>query len=173
MFLERLLLQLVDTSSKCSCPQQLKYSAGSYCNCICPPTDYFKDTKKQAMSFILVLFSNMLPQRQNVCRSYILLVSIFRWLKVSSNKQNFIIFHRRTVLVDFKISHISVKVKVFFHSLIFLVSFNVSNDNSFFFFVLHVAPFILSLLLCLYEYSTRYSFFCSLSLSAYFGSLSP
>ena len=46
-----------------------------------------------------------------------------------------------------------------FHSLISLFSFNVSNVNSFLLVVLKLPRFILSLLLCLYEYSTRYIIF--------------
>lgn len=58
IFLARPLPQLLDTFSKCSCPQQLKYSAVSYFNCICPPAVYFKGTKKQAMRFISPIFKH-------------------------------------------------------------------------------------------------------------------
>ena len=67
------------------------------------------------------------------------MVRIFRWLKVSSSKQNFIIFHWRNVINRCTF-------------LIFLFFFKISNANSFLLAVLEFPGFILYLLLYLLLY---------------------
>ena len=59
-FLALILLQLVDTSSKCSCPQQLKYLLGVSVTVSVHQLPVSK-IQRNKQWVLLVLFSNMLP----------------------------------------------------------------------------------------------------------------